>query len=204
MESFAARHLRETAEIAARMDPEPIGRAADLLLAACRRGRKVFTAGNGGSAAAASHLAADLSKYTAVPGAPRFRALCLTDNAALTSALTNDLGFASVFSFQLEAWCEPGDVLVCLSVHGGSGADAAGPWSQNLIAAARLARAREASVVSLVGFDGGALRALSDVCILIPSPTSAPSSTPHVEGFHAVVHHLLCADLRARLEDHPA
>jgi D-sedoheptulose 7-phosphate isomerase len=202
MESFAARHLRETAEIAARMETGPLERAADLLLEACRRGHKVFTIGNGGSAAAASHLAADLAKYTAVPGAPRFRALCLGDNVALTSALTNDLGFASVFSFQLEAWCEPGDVLVCLSVHGGSGADAAGPWSQNLLAAARLARARGASVIAIVGFDGGALRALSDVCVLVPSPTSAPSSTPHVEGFHAVVHHLLCADLRARLEAH--
>lgn len=190
-----ARHLRETAEIALATDVADVARVIDVLFEAWRARRTIYTCGNGGSAANASHLACDLAKFTSVPGKPRFKAQSLCDNAALLSAITNDLGFAHVFTHQLEPVLEAGDVLVCLSVHGGKGADQAGPWSQNLVGAATLARARGARVVSLVGYDGGALRTLSDASVVVPRAADGTTSTPHVEGFHEVLHHLVCQRL---------
>ena len=115
--------------------------------------------------------------------------------APLISALTNDVGFGRIFTEQLEPSFATGDVLVCLSVHGGSGSDKAGPWSQNLVSAADLAKKRGAKVVALVGYDGGALRQLADASVIVPRSKSGHTSTPHVEGFHEVFHHLICERL---------
>jgi D-sedoheptulose 7-phosphate isomerase len=194
--AFVDLYLRQTAEIAAASSRADLARAIDVLHQAWRTDHAVYTCGNGGSAANASHLACDLAKFTHTPGKRRLRATSLCDNAALLSAITNDLGFHRLFVEQLEATFEAGDVLVCLSVHGGAGADRAGPWSQNLVAAATLAKERGGSVIALVGYDGGALRRLADACVLVPRAADGETSTPHVEGFHEVYHHLICERLR--------
>jgi D-sedoheptulose 7-phosphate isomerase len=85
----------------------------------------------------------------------------------------------------------PGDVLVVISVHGGSGADKAGVWSQNLLKAAKFVQQNGGKVIGLSGFDGGAIKQVADACIVAPV-----NSTPQVEGFHAVLTHMLCAGLR--------
>lgn len=195
-ESFVDRYLRETAEIAARTSRVDLARVVEVLFEAYRAGRSVFVCGNGGSAANASHLACDLAKFTHAQGKPRLKATSLCDNAALISALTNDVGFGHIFTEQLDPLFERGDVLLALSVHGGSGADKAGPWSQNLVGAARLARERGGKVVAFVGYDGGALKDLADACIIVPRTEAGHTSTPHVEGFHEVYHHLVCERLR--------
>ena len=194
-ETFVDRYLRETAEIALRTSREDLARVIDVLFGAWRDDRVIYTCGNGGSAANASHLACDIAKFTWVDGKKRFKCSSLCDNAALISALTNDVGFNRVFLEQLDGRVQPGDVLVCLSVHGGSGADKAGPWSQNLVAAADFAKARGAKVVALVGYDGGALRTMADASVVVPRAESGHTSTPHVEGFHEVYHHLICERL---------
>lgn len=194
--AFVDRYLRETAQIALATSRDDLRRIVEVLFAAWREGKHVYTCGNGGSAANASHLACDLAKFTASPGKPRLRCTSLCDNAALISALTNDVGFHRIFVEQLEASFAPGDVLVCLSVHGGAGADKAGPWSQNLVAAATFAKERGGKVVALVGYDGGALRTLADASVVVPRTDAGETSTPHVEGFHEVYHHLLCERLR--------
>lgn len=194
--AFADVFLREAAEIAARTSREDVARAIDVLFSAYRAGGTIFTAGNGGSAANASHLASDLAKFTWVDGKPRFRVQSLCDNAALISALTNDVGFHRIFIEQLEPFAKKDDVLICISVHGGSGADKAGPWSQNLVGAAELVKARGGKVVALVGYDGGALKGLADACVIVPSTLAGTTSTPHVEGWHVVYHHLICERLR--------
>lgn len=193
---FVDMYLRQTAEIAAATSRADLARVIEVLSGAWREDRSIVTCGNGGSAANASHLACDLAKFTHVPGKRRVRARSLCDNPALLSAITNDLGFHRLFVEQLEGWFGAGDVLVCLSVHGGAGADRAGPWSQNLVAAATFAREAGGRVVALVGYDGGALRGLADASIVVPPAADGATSTPHVEGFHEVYHHLVCERLR--------
>jgi len=193
--SFVDAYLKETAEIALATSREDLARVIDVLFEAYRDDRTIFTCGNGGSAANASHLACDIAKFTWVDGKRRFRCRSLCDNAALISALTNDVGFNRIFVEQLEGVIAMGDVLVCLSVHGGSGADRAGPWSQNLVAAADYAKKSGARVVALVGYDGGALRKMADASIVVPRTPAGETSTPHVEGFHEIYHHLICERL---------
>jgi D-sedoheptulose 7-phosphate isomerase len=193
---FVDAYLRETAEIALATSRDDLTAVIDVLFDAWRNDRTIYTCGNGGSAANASHLACDIAKFTWVEGKKRFKCSSLCDNAALISALTNDVGFNRIFLEQLDGRFVPGDVLVCLSVHGGSGADKAGPWSQNLVAAADFAKKHGGKVVALVGYDGGALRTMADASIIVPRTEAGHTSTPHVEGFHEVFHHLICERLR--------
>jgi D-sedoheptulose 7-phosphate isomerase len=189
---FVDTYLRETAEIALATDRADMTRVIEVLFDAYKNDKTIYTCGNGGSAANASHLACDIAKFTWAEGKRRFKCTSLCDNAALISALTNDVGFNRIFLEQLDGRMVAGDVLVCLSVHGGSGADKAGPWSQNLVAAADFAKKRGAKIVALVGYDGGALRTMADASVIVPRSTTGHTSTPHVEGFHEVFHHLIC------------
>ena len=192
-------YLRTMEEVGRSLPRGEIARAVDALFDCWQREGTVFTAGNGGSASTATHLACDLAKATAVPGRRRLKTMCLVDNVPLASAWTNDNGFASLFAEQLEPWLTDRDVLVALSVHGGSGEGAAGPWSQNLAQAVALARRRGASVIGLIGFGGGDLARSADVCIVVPID-SEPFGTPVVESWHVALHHLLCTALRRRIE----
>ena len=192
---FVDTYLRQTAEIALATSREDLGRVIDVLYEAYRNDRTIYTCGNGGSAANASHLACDIAKFTWAQGKRRFKCSSLCDNAALISALTNDVGFNRIFLEQLDGRIGPGDVLVCLSVHGGSGADKAGPWSQNLVSAADFVQKNGGKVVALVGYDGGALRTMADASVVVPAATNGHTSTPHVEGFHEIFHHLICERL---------
>jgi len=184
-------YLRELECIIGRISREDIERVIELLYEAWRDGRQVFLAGNGGSASTATHFASDLAKFTLVEGQKRFRAVALTDNIPLVSALTNDLGWENVYVEQLKNLMREGDVFVVISVHGGSGADKAGPWSQNLLKAAKFVQDNGGKVVGLAGFDGGILKQMADACIVVPI-----NSTPHVEGFHVMLSHLICARVR--------
>jgi len=190
-QQFVERYLEEMVTIARESNRDALVRFIDVIFAAWRTGNTVFCCGNGGSAGTASHLAADLAKYTWCEGKPRLRALSLCDNVPLLSALTNDEGFDQVYSWQLESLMRPGDVLVAISVHGGKGADKAGAWSQNLLRALHYAKEHDGKVLGLSGFDGGALRELADVCVVVPA-----RSTPHVEAFHVCYHHMIAERLR--------
>ena len=167
------------------MPRQEISAAIDLLFEAWQSSATVYIAGNGGSSSTASHFACDLAKWTAS-----------ADNMPIYSALMNDEGPASVYSEQLEPFVSPGDVLILISVHGGSGEGNAGAWSQNLLRALGLARERGARTIGLSGFDGGALKRMSDVCIVVPI-----DSTPQVESFHLAIEHLICDRLRERISE---
>ncbi len=172
---------------------EAIVSAVDLLFEAWKSGKTVFIIGNGGSASTATHLACDLAKNVSREQRG-VRALSLVDNVPLVSALTNDNGFENIFAEQLNTWIGNGDVLIALSVHGGSGKDKAGAWSQNLIKAITLAKARGAKSIGITGFDGGIMKGLVDVWINTPS-----DETFQVEPLQAIVHHLLCECLSKRI-----
>ena len=191
---YISNYLEGVRQVAETIDRAAIDDAIEILWGAWQRGSTVFTCGNGGSAGTATHLAADLFKCTIVPGQPRLRALSLVDNIPLMSALTNDDGWENVYVEQLKTLFRPGDVVLALSVHGGSGRDKAGLWSQNLLRALAYAREHAGYALGLAGFDGGAMKDLAHVCVVVPYNT-----TPHVESFHVVLHHLITFCLAERI-----
>jgi len=190
-ETFISLYLQESESIINHISRGEIDRVIKLLYEAWSEGKQIFMAGNGGSASTATHFASDLAKFTSVEGKRRFRAMALTDNVPLVSALTNDLGWENVYVEQLKNLMDRGDIFVVISVHGGSGADKAGLWSQNLLKAAKFVKDKGGKVIGLAGFDGGVLKEIADACIVVPA-----DSTPHVEGFHLLLTHLICARLR--------
>jgi D-sedoheptulose 7-phosphate isomerase len=192
-------YLGAMEEVGRRLPRDAIQRALDILYDCWRRSGTVFAAGNGGSASTASHLACDLAKATIVPGRRRLKTMALVDNVPLNSAWTNDNGFESTFVEQLDPWLTADDVLIALSVHGGSGQGEAGAWSQNLPRAVSLARERGARVLGLSGFGGGDLARSADVCVTVPIDEE-PLGTAIVESWHVAVHHLLCVALRQLIE----
>ncbi len=189
--SRTAEYLAESQEILKRLDVAEIDKAIGILYDAWANDKQVFVAGNGGSASSSTHFACDLNKWVSDEAERKFRAFALVDNIPLVSALTNDNGWGDVYSEQLKNFFRKGDVLVAISVHGGSGSDKAGPWSQNLLKAVKYVKDNGGKVVGLAGFDGGVLKTAADACVVVPA-----ESTPHVEGMHLVLTHLISEQLR--------
>ncbi len=172
-----------------------IEEAVDVLFQAWKNEKTIFIIGNGGSASTATHFAADLVQCTLSPHTKRVKAVSLFDNVPLTSALVNDRGWDAVYLEQLKTFAVKGDVCIGISVHGGAGKDKAGAWSQNLLQGLQYVKDLGGKTIGLIGFDGGAMKGLVDVPIVVPA-----NSTPLVEGFHVVLHHLIASSLKQRIE----
>jgi D-sedoheptulose 7-phosphate isomerase len=169
------------------LSSEEIQRVVDLLLEACLSGHAVYILGNGGSAATASHMANDLSKGASVPGAPRLKAMALTDNVPLITAWANDADYADVFVEQLRPWVEAGDVVIGISGSGNS---------ENVLRALCLARERGAVTVGFTGYEGGALAGLADVNVVARGATMEMA-----EDIHLVLDHVIVTRLREMLRE---
>jgi D-sedoheptulose 7-phosphate isomerase len=193
-QTFIAGYLDEMKMVTDKISREDINKVVELLYEAWEQDRRVFICGNGGSAGTASHFACDLAKATIVDSQKRFKAICLNDNAPLISALTNDNGFDNLYVEQLYNLYQPGDVLVCLSVHGGAGKDKAGLWSQNLLKAMKYVSENGGRTIGLSGFDGGPMKDIADACVVVPA-----DSTPQVESFHLALEHLVCSCLKEKI-----
>ncbi len=143
-------------------------------------GGTIFTAGNGGSAAQALHLAEELiGRYRG--DRPPFRAICLNADPTALTCIANDFGFDRVFARQVEALAGPDDALVVLSTSG---------RSPNLLAALEEARARGVRTLGLLGRDGGACLGSCDQALVVPGDDAA-----HIQEAHLVIVHLLCEGL---------
>lgn len=189
--------LKGVIEICENINQKDIDKVIDLFFQAWWNQNNIFFIGNGGSAGTAMHFAGDLVNTTAnIPHVPPVRALSLNDNMVRFSALVNDQGWENVYVEQLKTYFKPGDILAALSVHGGSGKDKAGLWSQNLTAALKYAKDSGGKTVGFAGFDGGAFKNICDVCVVVPYNT-----TPHVEGFHVVLHHLIFDQLTSKIKN---
>jgi D-sedoheptulose 7-phosphate isomerase len=193
MTSAITELFQRSAQSLNEIDVSKINDAVLLLTDCAETGNRVWLAGNGGSASTASHLAADLFKWGSPPGVKPIRSTCLNDNVALTTALTNDVGWEQVFTYQLERCANAGDVFVAVSVHGGIGSEAASPWSQNLVQALIVARKLGCRTVGLSGFDGGVFGELCDVHLHVPV-----SSTPIAESVHLLLAHAIADALKQR------
>lgn len=166
------------------LDLASVARVADAVVEAQEAGRQVFIMGNGGSAATASHIATDLSKTAEVAGRAPVKCLSLADNTAFITAVGNDLSFDDIFSRQLENLLNPKDVVILVSGSGNS---------KNLLKAAKLANARGALTVGLLGFDGGKLKALVNIPLLVSSDQYGA-----IEDLHMGIGHVLAFYLKQR------
>jgi D-sedoheptulose 7-phosphate isomerase len=181
--------LQDTQQLLSRLDRDAIGKFRDILLSCYQRRGRVYIAGNGGSASTAQHFACDLGKYVIPAGQRPFDARCLTDNVSLYTAWANDAARDDVFVNQMRGLLTGQDVLILISVHGGSG------FSADLVHALRFAKETGAATVALVGFDGGMLHREADCSILVPA-----ESTPQTEAIHLVIEHLIMHLLKDDLE----
>ena len=146
MQSQVAGYLGQLRDTIDTLPRDRLAAMGEMLFRAYRNEKQVFTVGNGGSASTASHMAADLGKNTIGPNMRRFRILSLNDNAAIVTALANDIGYEHIFSEQLVNLIQPGDLLVAISGSGNS---------PNVVRAMTYAREQCAEVVAVLGFDGG-------------------------------------------------
>ena len=179
--SYSQQHLKETAEIVARLDPVLCEKAVELLVAVRERGGRLFILGVGGSAANASHAVNDFRKIAGL------ECYAPTDNVSELTARTNDEGWSTVFAEWLKGSRLNGkDALLIFSVGGGNLEKNVSP---NLIAALEVAKECGASVLGIVGRDGGYTAKVADVVIIIPT-VNPNNVTPHSEAFQAVVWHL--------------
>ena len=169
--------LAESIRVKAALDPVAIAHAADLLRDTVLAGKKVLLCGNGGSAADAQHIAAELVGRFVVERRPLAAIALTTDTSALT-AIANDYGFEHVFARQVDALGAEGDLLVAITTSG---------TSKNVLAAVAMARTRGMKVIGLTGANGAAFVASCDAGIAVPS-----SVTARVQECHIAIGHLLC------------
>jgi D-sedoheptulose 7-phosphate isomerase len=168
-----------------RLPFESIDRIASILLGAYDAGHMVYLFGNGGSAALASHFACDLGKGTLNGSGKRFRVLALTDNVPLMTAWANDSGYEDIFAEQLANLVRPEDVAFAISGSGNS---------PNVLRALAVARAAGAITLGLSGFQGGKMKELCDVCMVVPS-----DNMQIIEDLHVCAAHALFTSIKAKI-----
>lgn len=183
-------HFIESAELkkqAAEVLADPIGNAADLMFSVLTQGNKILACGNGGSAADCQHFAAELVGRFEKERLP-LPAMALTTDSSIMTAVGNDYSFRDVFTKQVQAFGQPGDLLLAISTSGNSA---------NVMDAIEAAHDREMSVVALTGKGGGAIGQMlteNDVHICVPHDRTA-----RIQEVHLLVIHCICDGIDAAL-----
>lgn len=196
---YSTEYLRESAAISERLlkQTEAISRITDVLFDAWKKGRWVFVCGNGGSAGTATHFVGDLIKTTVSgPEERGLRAIALSDNIPLISATMNDWGWHEAYNGVLNTYWSKGSIVIAFSVHGGSGKDKAGIQSQNLLRALQFAKEHGGTAIGISGYDGGAMKDVADISVVVPA-----HSVPLVESFHVVLFHLITFRLKELISE---
>ncbi len=154
-----------------------IAEAADGITRALKEGRKIWLCGNGGSAADAQHIAAELTGRF-YKDRPSFAAEALHGNSSYLTAVANDYGFEHVYARMIEGLAMPGDILIAISTSGNS---------PNIINACHAARQKDVMVVGLTGDRGGRMEPVCDVLLDVPS-----MDTPRIQECHILIGHIIC------------
>jgi D-sedoheptulose 7-phosphate isomerase len=172
--------LQESARAKIELGPEEaqkIALAARMMVDAYRQGRKVILFGNGGSAADAQHIAAELvGKFGKVRAA--LPAIALNVNTSVITSISNDIEYNAVFSRQIEAFASPGDIVIGISTSG---------RSQSILEGIRAAREKGARTIGMTGLTGEPLRRAVDLCLTAPS-----HKTPRIQEVHITMGHIIC------------
>ncbi len=183
-EEFVRGYTEHLSKILLSLNAGEVARFIDVLLDTRDQGGRIFFLGNGGSAATASHFANDLLAGMRLRDDQKpFKAIALTDNVALMTAIANDEGYVEVFKKQLEVLMEKKDVVVAISASGNS---------PNLIRAIEYANSRGNRTVGLVGFDGGKIKQICSHTVLVP--TEKGEYGP-VEDVHMILDHMVTSYL---------
>ena len=180
MQQFITEYLEEHQKVLAKLgsSAEDIQQAAERCIIALANGHKLLICGNGGSAADAQHMAAELVGRF-IKDRPALSAIALTTDTSALTAIANDYGYDEVFSRQVEGLCRKGDVLIAISTSGNS---------RNVLKAVDAAHIVGSSVIGLLGKSGGALKRKCDVSLIVPSDVTA-----RIQEMHIVIGHLICA-----------
>ena len=182
------RYLGEMERALRALSRDDVRRVVGALFDAWRWGKVTWIVGNGGSAATASHMMNDLCKCTLVEGQPRFRALALTDNVPLMTAVANDVDYAEIFVEPLRTHLAKGDVLIALSGSGNS---------PNVLRAVAYAKEVGALAIGLCGRPGGQLAKAADLRVIVPADRIGQQ-----EDGHLILGHAISLALRERIELH--
>jgi len=162
---------------AAEILAKPICDAVSAVVGCITGGGKVLACGNGGSASDAQHFAAEfIGRFERER--PGLAAIALTTDTSILTSVGNDYGFNHIFSRQVEAHCNPGDVVIGISTSGSSA---------NVVAGIEVAKAAGATTIALIGGKGGRLAELCDLVLAMPS-----TDTPRIQEAHILVGHILC------------
>jgi len=167
--------------VAKALNDSDIGALAEIapqIIKTKTTGARIFTAGNGGSAATASHFCNDLIKGCRIDGRTGFKAYCLCDPMPVLTCLSNDFSYEDAFSIMLQTHAQPGDLLIMFSGSGNS---------PNIIKTAEFARALGMFVIGFAGRDGGKMKPLCDLCIVAPTWSMEELEDIHLCYCHALV-----------------
>ena len=152
--------------------------AVRLIVDTFKAGRRVYVLGNGGSAADAQHIAAEMVGRLKRHDKPPLPAIALTTDTSALTAISNDYGFEDIFARQVEALVQEGDVVWALSVSGSS---------PNIIKAVQAAKRQAAKVIGFTGMEGSELRALCDICLM-----AEHTDSDRVQEVHQLAYHIVC------------
>ncbi len=180
MHSFISAQLKEHCAVLDRIEAELAGQIARIavrLVETMKIGNKLLIMGNGGSAADAQHFAAEIVGRFKMER-PALPAIALSTDTSIITAIGNDYGFERIFSRQVEALAAPGDALIAISTSGNSA---------NILQALLTGRQAGCSAIGLLGKDGGTIKEICDLSLIIPS-----DDTPRIQEGHITVIHILC------------
>ena len=166
---------------------EDILKVIDTLVKARHEEKTVYICGNGGSASTASHMVCDFSKNTRKVGAKNLKVIGLSDNVASITAFGNDEGYENVFAGQLQPLVQPGDVLLSISGSGNS---------PNVLRAVEVAKQQGATTIGLAGFQGGQLKKMVDICVVVPC-----ERIELAEDAHLIIDHILTISLGSTVKN---
>lgn len=175
-------------ELLQSLDLQVLTKVTQCFLEARQMGSTIFFAGNGGSAATASHFAQDLAEVGRKANVKSFKTLSLTDNVSFITAIGNDYGFEKIFLIQMKELFKKNDVLVVISASGNS---------RNVVEAANYAKEKGGISIGLVGFDGGEL---SKICDHIVHIDSNRGEYGPVEDIHLILDHMITSYLMFSLQ----
>lgn len=180
-------YMAAHAELATRIDWEAWQAGVDRITVAFDAGKKIITCGNGGSAATASHYITDWNKMANLATGRKFRGLSLCDNLGLITAFANDQSYDEIFSGQLRAVLDEGDLLIAVSGSGNS---------PNVLNAVSHANANGADTLAIVGYDGGRLMPMARHSVLVPSFDMQLCEDLHLMFGHMVMKTLCGGEIR--------